>query len=68
MNVHRANTEICSLQERLDQLHAKISHLDHQVSAYAAHHMRTYTLQGQEVTAEEIEAGAQASGGAPMDG
>ena len=54
MNVHRANTEISSLQERLDQLHAKISHLDHQVSAYAAHHMRTYTFQGQEVTAEEM--------------
>jgi very-short-patch-repair endonuclease len=53
-NVSRANAEIRLLQERLEQLHAKISYVDQQVSAYAAHHMRTYTFQGQEVTAEEM--------------
>lgn len=54
LNAHQANAEIASLQERLNQLHAKIAHIDRQVSAYAAHHMRTYPFQGQEVTPEEM--------------
>jgi len=54
LNASRANAEIVSLQEQLDQLHAKISHIDRQVSTYAAQHMRNYTFQGQEVTPEEM--------------
>jgi hypothetical protein len=54
MNPSRANSEIVSLQEKLNQLHAKISHVDSQVSTYAAQHMRNYTFQGQEVTPEEM--------------
>jgi very-short-patch-repair endonuclease len=54
MNASRANAEITSLQERLNQLHAKISNVDRQVSQYAALHMRNYTFQGREVTPEEM--------------
>jgi hypothetical protein len=54
MNASRAHAEIVSLQERLDQLHAKISHVDRQVSTYAAQHMRSYVFQGQEVSPEEM--------------
>jgi Cdc6-like AAA superfamily ATPase len=54
MNVNRANAEVAALQERLNELHAKISHTDLQVSNYAAQHMRNYKFQGQEVTPEEI--------------
>ena len=54
MNATRANAEIPSLQEKLNQLHAKISNVDRQVSNYAAQHMRNYTFQGQEVTPEEM--------------
>ena len=54
MNASHANSEIVSLQEKLNQLHAKLSHLDHQVSTYAAQHMRNYTFQGNEVTPEEM--------------
>jgi len=54
MNASRANAEITSLQEKLNQLHAKISNVDRQVSQYAALHMRNYTYQGREVTPEEM--------------
>ena len=54
MNASRVNAEILSLQEKLNQLHAKISHVDRQVSTYAAQHMQNYTFQGQEVTPEEM--------------
>jgi very-short-patch-repair endonuclease len=54
MNASRANSEIISLQEKLNQLHAKISYVDRQVSAHAAQHMRNYTFQGQDVTPEEM--------------
>ena len=54
MNASRANAEIAALQEKLGQLHAKISNVDRQVSKYAALHMRNYTFQGREVTPEEM--------------
>jgi len=54
MNASRANSEIVSLQEKLNHLHAKISHVDHQVSGYAGQHLRNYPFQGQEVTPEEM--------------
>jgi very-short-patch-repair endonuclease len=54
MNPTRAAAEIASLEEKLNQLHAKISHVDHSVAAYADQHMRNYTFQGKEVTPEEM--------------
>lgn len=54
MNATNANREIATLQERLNQLHAKISHVDRQVSQHAAEHMRSYTFQGREVSPEEM--------------
>jgi len=54
MNPSRAATEIASLQERLNQLHAKISYVDHAVSDFAHKHMRNYTFQGQEISPEDI--------------
>ena len=54
MNANRANAEIVSLQEKLNHLHAKISHVDRQVSTHAAQHMRNYTFQGHEVRPEEM--------------
>lgn len=54
MNATNANREIAVLQERLNQLHAKISHVDRQVSQHAAEHMRSYTFQGREVSPEEM--------------
>ena len=50
----RVAAEIASLQERLDQLHAKISYVDHAVSDFAHKHMRNYKFQGKEVSPEEI--------------
>jgi very-short-patch-repair endonuclease/Cdc6-like AAA superfamily ATPase len=54
MNASRANAEITVLQEKLNQLHAKISNVDRQVSQHAALHMRNYTFQGREATPEEM--------------
>ena len=54
LNPSRAAAEIASLQERLNQLHAKISHVDHAVSDFAQKHMRSYKFQGQEVSPEDI--------------
>ena len=54
MNTSRANAEIVALQERLNQLHAKVSNVDRQVSEYASLHMRNYAFQGREVTPEEM--------------
>jgi very-short-patch-repair endonuclease len=54
MNASRSSAEITTLQEKLNQFHAKISNVDRQVSQYAALHMRNYTFQGHEVTPEEM--------------
>jgi len=54
MNASNAVREINTLQERLNQLHAKISHLDRQVSQHAAKHMQNYKFQGREVSPEEM--------------
>ena len=54
MNPTRAAAEIAALEEKLNQLHAKISHVDHSVAAYANQHMRNYTFQGKEVSPEEM--------------
>ena len=54
MNAARAQTEINALQDKLNQLHSKISDVDRQVAHYAAQHMKNYTFQGREVTPEDM--------------
>ncbi|HEY5212052.1 MAG TPA: AAA domain-containing protein [Acidobacteriaceae bacterium] len=54
MNAARAQTEIAALQDKLNQLHGKISNIDRQVALHAAQHMKNYTFQGREVTPEEM--------------
>lgn len=54
MNATNALREINTLQERLNQLHAKISHVDRKVSQHAAEHMQSYKFQGREVSPEEM--------------
>jgi very-short-patch-repair endonuclease len=46
--------EVESLQARLNQLHVKISYIDHAVSDFAHKQMRNYKFQGQDVSPEEI--------------
>ena len=41
-------------EEKLNQLHAKISHVDRTVAAYASKHMQKCQFQGREVTPEEM--------------
>jgi very-short-patch-repair endonuclease len=54
MHPTNASREIAALQERLNQLHAKISHVDRQVSQHAAAHIQSYTFQGREVSPETM--------------
>jgi len=51
---HRIEASIARLEVELNQLHAKISHVDSAVSAHAASHMRQYKFQGREASPEEI--------------
>jgi hypothetical protein len=54
INPSRAAATITAAEEKLNQLHAKISHVDRTVAAYASKHMRNYAFQGREVTPEEM--------------
>ena len=54
INPTRAGTNIAAAEEKLNQLHAKISHVDRTVSAYASKHMQTCRFQGREVMPEEM--------------
>lgn len=54
MNPTRTAADIVTLEEKLNQLHAGISHVDHSVSDFANKHMRTYTFQGREVSPDVI--------------
>jgi hypothetical protein len=54
MNPNVSAAEIAVLEERLNQLHAKISHVDHSIAGYANQHMRNYTFQGREVSPEDM--------------
>lgn len=51
---HRIEANIARHEVELNQLHAKISHVDHSIAAHAASHMRQYKFQGREVSPEEI--------------
>ena len=54
LNPTRAAQNIAAAEEKLNQLHAKIGHVDRTVSAYASKHMKSYPFQGREVTPEEL--------------
>lgn len=54
INPTRAETNIAAAEEKLNHLHAKISHVDRTVSAYASKHMQKYQFQGREVLPEEM--------------
>jgi very-short-patch-repair endonuclease len=52
INPTRAAANIAASEEKLNQLHAKISHVDRNVSAYASKHMQKCQFKGHEVTPE----------------
>ena len=54
INPTRAAANIAAAEEKLNQLHAKISHVDRTVSAYASKHMQRCQFQGREVMPEEM--------------
>ena len=54
LNPERAMAAIGNAEEKLNQLHAKISHLDRTVAEQAGRHMQNYRFQGRDVTPEEI--------------
>ena len=54
INPTRAAVSIAAAEEKLNQLHAKIAHVDRTVSSYASRHMRSYSFQGKEVSQEEM--------------
>lgn len=54
LNPTRASAAIAAAEEKLNQLHAKIAHVDRTVADYAGKHMRNYSFQGKEVTPEEM--------------
>lgn len=54
INPTRAAANIAAAEGKLNQLHAKISHVDRTVSAYASKHMQKCQFQGREVMPEEM--------------
>lgn len=54
MNPARATANIAAAEEKLNQLHAKISHVDQTVSTYASQHMEKCQFQGREVMPDEL--------------
>jgi very-short-patch-repair endonuclease len=54
MNPTRAAAKIAAAELQLNQLHAKISHVDRTVAAYASKHMQTCQFQGRDVMPEEM--------------
>ncbi|WJJ93763.1 AAA domain-containing protein [Neopusillimonas aromaticivorans] len=54
LNPARAESAIAVAEEKLNQLHAKISRVDQSVAAYAEKHMQTYSFQGRDVTPEDM--------------
>ena len=54
INPTRAAASIAAAEEKLNQLHAKISHVDKTVAAYASKHMSSYSYKGKDVSPEEM--------------
>ena len=53
-NPERASAAIAAAEAKLDQLHARISHLDRNVAERAAQHLQTCRFQGRDVSPEEL--------------
>lgn len=54
INPTRAAASIAAAEEKLNQLHAKISHVDRTVAAYAGKHMSNYSFQGKDMSPEDM--------------
>lgn len=54
INPTRASANIAAAEEKVNQLHAKISNVDRTAAAYASKHMRNYSFHGKEVSPEEM--------------
>jgi len=54
MNPTSAAAGIVVAEDKLNQLHARIAHVDRTVADFAAKHMRHYSFQGRESTPEEM--------------
>lgn len=54
INPTRAAANIAAAEQKLNQLHAQISHVDRTVAAYASKHMQRCQFQGREVMPEEM--------------
>ncbi|MGQ0799927.1 MAG: AAA domain-containing protein [Pseudomarimonas sp.] len=54
INPTRVSAAINAAEEKLNQLHAKISHVDNTVAANAANHMESFSFRGRAVTPEEL--------------
>lgn len=54
INPTRAAANIAAAEEKLNQLHTKISHVDRTISAYASKHMQKCQFHGHEVMPEEM--------------
>jgi very-short-patch-repair endonuclease len=54
LNPTRAAQDIAAAEEKLNQLHAKIAHVDRTAATYASKHMQSYPFQGRDVTPEEL--------------
>lgn len=54
INPTRAAQAIAMAEDKLSQLHAKISHVDRTVAAHASKHLQTCHFQGRAVTPEEM--------------
>jgi len=54
MNPTSAAASIAMLEVKLNQLHAKVSYVDHSVTDFASKHMRNYSFQGKDYSPEEI--------------
>jgi very-short-patch-repair endonuclease len=49
-----AAASIAALEQKLNQLHAKISYVDRSVADFASKHMRNYSFQGKDCSPEDI--------------
>ena len=54
MNPASASASIAAVEEKLNQLHAKISYVDRSIADFASRHMRNYSFQGKDYSPEEI--------------
>ncbi len=54
LNPQQSEKAIAAAEQLLDQLHAKIAHVDQQVEEHAQHHMQKYTFRGKSVSLEDM--------------